>query len=36
VGDKPLPEARKIVDHRDHLLIQRAAPKTELLHKTEK
>jgi hypothetical protein len=36
VGDKPLPEAGKVVDHRVHLLSQRAASKTEVPHKTEK
>jgi hypothetical protein len=36
VSDKPLPKAGKVVDHRDHLLSQRAASKTELPHKTEK
>jgi hypothetical protein len=36
VGDKLIPEAGKEVDHRAHLLSQRAASKTELPHKTEK
>jgi hypothetical protein len=36
VGNKPLPEAWKVVDHRADLLSQRAASKTELPCKTEK
>jgi hypothetical protein len=35
-GDKPLPETGKIMDHRAHLLSQRAASKTELPSKAEK
>jgi hypothetical protein len=35
VGNKPLLKAGKVVDHRNHLLDQRAASKTKLLHKTE-
>jgi hypothetical protein len=31
-----LPEVGKVVDHRAHLLSQRAASKTKLPHKTEK
>jgi hypothetical protein len=36
VGNKPLPKAGKVVDHRSHLLSQRAASKTKLPCKTEK
>jgi hypothetical protein len=36
VGDKPLPEARQAVDHRDDLLDHRAASKSELPCKNEK
>jgi hypothetical protein len=36
VGNKPLPEAGKVVDHRAHFLSQRAASKTKLPHRTEK
>jgi hypothetical protein len=36
VGDKPLPKARQVADHRAHLLKQWATPKAKLLHKTEK
>jgi hypothetical protein len=36
VGNKPLPEAGQVVDHKDHPLSQRAVSKTELPHKTEK
>jgi hypothetical protein len=36
VGNKPLPEAGQVVDHRANLLSQRAASKTKLPHKTEK
>jgi hypothetical protein len=36
VGNKPLPKEGKVVDHRDHLLSQRAASKTKLPYKTEK
>jgi hypothetical protein len=40
VGDKPLPEAGKVVDHRAYLLkaeiSQKAAPKTELPLKLKK
>jgi hypothetical protein len=36
VGDKPLPEAGQVADHRDHLLSQWAAPKVKLPHKIEK
>jgi hypothetical protein len=35
-SNKPLPEAGQVVDHRDHLLSQWVAPKTELPCKTEK
>jgi hypothetical protein len=31
-GDKPLPKAGKVVDHKTDLLNQRVAPKTELPH----
>jgi hypothetical protein len=36
VGNKPLPEAGQVVDHKDHLLSQLAAPKVKLLCKIEK
>jgi hypothetical protein len=36
VGEKTLPEAGWVVDHRDGLLSQRAPSKTKLHHKTEK
>jgi hypothetical protein len=36
VGEKTLPEAGRVVDHRDGLLNQRAPSKTTLHHKSEK
>jgi hypothetical protein len=36
VGEKPLPKAGQVVDHRADLLSQRTASKTKLPHKTEK
>jgi hypothetical protein len=35
-GDKPLPEVGQVVDHKTHLLRQRATPKIKLLCKIEK
>jgi hypothetical protein len=32
-SDKPLPEAGQVVDHRAHLLSQKAAPKVKLPRK---
>jgi hypothetical protein len=36
LGDKPLPEARQVADHKAHLLSQWAAPNVNLLRKIEK
>jgi hypothetical protein len=36
VGNKPLPKAGKVVDHRTHLLRQKASSQTELPCSTEK
>jgi hypothetical protein len=36
MGDKPLPKAGQVVDHRTHLLSQKATSKTKLPHNTEK
>jgi hypothetical protein len=33
VGDKPLPEVRQLMDHKAHLLSQRATPKVKLKNK---
>jgi hypothetical protein len=36
VGDKPLPEAGQVADHKNHLLNKWAAPKVNQPHKIEK
>jgi hypothetical protein len=36
VGDKPLPKAGQVADHRAYLLSQWAAPKVKMPHKIEK
>jgi hypothetical protein len=34
-GDKPLPEAGQVIDHKAHLLSRSATPKVKLLCKIE-